>query len=102
MNVDILFASCFSFAAIASFIGLTIFTANLPKEQDSEVIFNSMISSKVIGLFFGLMLIPAISFTLKSMPYASASTIMLGAIAAFSLQRLSNRASVILRKRNYI
>jgi hypothetical protein len=101
MNLDIFFASIFSLVTVGSFVALTVMTINLPLEQDCRQLYNSIISSKVIGVFYALMLIPAATFSLKGMIWTSVSIIALASVAAFSLTSMSNRINVILRKRGY-
>jgi len=101
MNVDTLFASLFAVATVASFVLLTVMTANLPLIQDRHQMLNSIISGRAILIFFVLMFIPAVYFSLKGLNLTAGATMIMAGIAAMCMTRLSNRARIIARQRHY-
>lgn len=100
--VDTLFASCFAFATIASIVAISLMTMQLPTIEDARVIMNSRISSKAIGVFFIAMVAMVVLFAVKGLIITAFSTLILATVGAVLLQRHSNRATLILRRRHYI
>lgn len=100
-NLDIFFASIFAMATAGSFIALSVMTMNLPLEQDCRKLVNSIVSGKIITIFYVLMLIPVVAFSMKGMVWASVSIIAMASVTAFCLTRMGNRIRIILRQRSY-
>lgn len=101
-TIDSLFAHVFFAAALIGF-GYFIFTmVNLPKYGDPQTLEGCIISRAHITALFILAMIPAMYFFLHQMPKSGATTILMALVLSYSIDRLSNRARVLLRHYNYI